>query len=282
MNILMNFPALDSTYMDVVVACESTEARQEDKDSGLAYKTHPLRVHFTDVCGLATITPAISGDQTIPLYRASAMDMAQASINTDGCHNIYNELVPVATDAVAPAAFSTGLGSSGSGIAWQIFGEPSSKEMLGAYSFRMRSCITYGDGSQVRCAESDVFVIRVVDPCVSTSILSAIFDEVMTRPQLQTQTLNLRDAVPLNQWGWKVRLDTEKDAGKYPYPLCGDIEYMIVTDEPVPQATNLVTKTGDILTFAPNLNHAPGIYNLLLVGRLIKYNKVQKAEQFSV
>jgi hypothetical protein len=94
--------------------------------------------------------------------------------------------------------------------------------------------------------------------------------------------LNLRDRIAIGGWEWKVQLDQDKDTFKYNYPLCGPISYFVVTDEPVPQQSDLVVKQGDILTFAPQLNHSPGTYNMLLVGVLDNYKDVQVSRQFSV
>ena len=55
-----------------------------------------------------------------------------------------------------------------------------------------------------------------------------------------------------------------------------------MTDEPVPQETNLVTKDGDWLTFQPSLAYAPSTYSLLLVAYLEQYELISAAKGFSV
>ena len=55
-----------------------------------------------------------------------------------------------------------------------------------------------------------------------------------------------------------------------------------MTDEPVPQKTDLVIKEGDWLTFAPNLSHAPNRYSLLLFAYLEDYSMVTAQRAFTV
>lgn len=70
--------------------------------------------------------------------------------------------------------------------------------------------------------------------------------------------------------------------GKYGEFLCGPIEYKIMTDESIPQETDLVTMSGDVLTFAPQLDDQLGPQNLVLIGFLPNYSGVVQAEVFTV
>lgn len=46
--------------------------------------------------------------------------------------------------------------------------------------------------------------------------------------------------------------------------------------------TDLVTLSGDVLTFSPQVSHAPDTYGLLLVAKLQYYPVIQAAEPFEV
>lgn len=141
--------------------------------------------------------------------------------------------------------------------------------------------MAYGDLTEAICVPGAPFYINVVDPCPSTEIVSAIFPDIMSQPRLRTETLNLRDRIAIGKWEWKNSLDISTE-GKYGALLCGPIEYTIMTDESVPQTTDIVSISGDVLTFSPMLYHPIGFVNLLLVGRLQAYNDVVKSEPFQV
>jgi len=66
-------------------------------------------------------------------------------------------------------------------IEYQVFTEPATRDNLGEYTMQILSCVNYGDPAlgQKNCQEGEPFVIDVIDPCFSTSIISSIFTDVM-------------------------------------------------------------------------------------------------------
>jgi hypothetical protein len=91
----------------------------------------------------------------------------------------------------------------------------------------------------------------------------------------------LSNEIAIGKWPWVVKLDLEVSSA-YTKPLCGSITYQVLTKEVIPQVTDLVTLNGNVLTFAPKLTHAPGVYNLVLVGTLKDYPMIQAVESFRV
>jgi hypothetical protein len=132
-----------------------------------------------------------------------------------------------------------------------------------------------------KCEDGQPFLVTIVDPCFNTEILADIFVDQMARPQLQSAELNLRDQIPFGRWPWQIQLDIDTDP-VYGSTLCGNMIYKIMTDEPVPQDTNLVTKDGDWLTFAPDLSYSPNTYDLILVAYLEQYGMINAKKAFSV
>lgn len=104
----------------------------------------------------------------------------------------------------------------------------------------------------------------------------------MSRPQLQTDSIDIFQRMPFGSWEWAVTLDTITNSAKYGNKVCGNILYTILTDESVPQETDLVFKNGNTITFLPEVRHQPGLYSLRLLGYLEEYPGVQTYEVFTV
>lgn len=117
-------------------------------------------------------------------------------------------------------------------------------------------------GSLEVCGNSVPFTITVEDPCLTTEIVSYGFDYQMTQPQLQTETLSLGFQITLengqNTWGWATQLDLDTPDSPYGTNLCGPIVYKVRTNESIPQVTDLVTLSNEVLTFAPQLDDPAG------------------------
>lgn len=111
--------------------------------------------------------------------------------------------------------------------------------------------------------------MTVFNPCETTNIVGEIFTDVMRQPQLQSETLDLSARVPAGGWEWTTHLDNDTN-GSYGQNLCGLITYDVLEETSLNnfEATDLVTKAGDILTFAPDLTHTPGTYDMVLFGKL--------------
>ena len=219
---------------------------------------------------------------TIPLYQESLLDLTQATTDVSNCRAIENSITLLSSAALIPAEIQIVVGPLVSGsIGSKLAVDPTNLKNTGEYIIQMTSCITYGDGTYKVCAKGTPFKITIVDPCVTTRIVSGIFDRVMARPQLQSDTLNLSDEIAIGRWPWAVQLDYEVGPS-YKRPICGPIAYQVLTKEAIPQVQDLVTLNGNVLTFAPQLKHTPGNYDLILVGTLIDYPFIQHTELFQV
>jgi len=168
--------------------------------------------------------------------------------------------------------------------------QPVSFSNLGDYTLKITACFTLssnnGDSTFTGtdlCADSAPFVVSIVNPCETTTIEGEIFTDVMREPQLQTETLDLSARVPSGGWEWTTAVDSAT-AGSYGDNMCGLITYQVLeeTSPGTYEAQNLVSKAGDILTFAPDLTHTPGPYNMVLVGTLASYPSVTYVKQFTV
>ena len=146
--------------------------------------------------------------------------------------------------------------------------QPVSFSNLGDYTLKITACFTLssdnGDSTFTDtdlCADSAPFVVSIVNPYTTTTIEGGIFTDVMREPQLQTETLDLSARVPSGGWEWTTAVDSAT-AGSYGDNLCGLITYQVLeeTSPGTYEAQTLVSKAGDILTFAPDLTHTPGPY----------------------
>jgi len=62
-----------------------------------------------------------------------------------------------------------------------------------------------------------------------------------------------------NTWGWATQVDLDTPDSPYGQNLCGLIEYDILTNDAIPQATDLVDFiSANQILFAPQLSDAPG------------------------
>ena len=100
-----NSPSLDASYMDFIIACESVMAYDERKDSGLAYKSAPLRISFTDSCGKSDIIAATSVDAEIPLFSRASIDFRGAVGSQEGCQPFIEDIMIIEHNAITPAVF---------------------------------------------------------------------------------------------------------------------------------------------------------------------------------
>lgn len=69
---------------------------------------------------------------------------------------------------------------------------PDERDDAGDYTFKIQTCVEYlvdaaQNLSELRCTESEPFVVSVVDPCLETNILSSIFSYQMSKPQLASE-----------------------------------------------------------------------------------------------
>ena len=277
-----NEVSLDGSYIDLQIACESELANVDRKVNGVAYVTSSFRVKFYDACQFASIMPATRSSIDIPLYQESYLDLIQATTDALNCPTITNTITILSTSSENPTDVSIGLGPLENGnIGSKLGFNPNSYGNLGDYQIMVTSCISYGDGSKQVCSDGEPFTVSVYDPCPYTEINSSIFDRVMARPQLQTDTLNLFNELPIGAWTWPVKID-ETTGGSYGPSLCGKVVYSVMTNEVIPQVTNLVTLNSGVLTFAPQVTHPVGTHDLLLVGTLESYPSIQAVEPFQV
>lgn len=185
---------LSGSYFDVRIACESSNASTDRKMNGIAYKTSELRIYFEDQCQFVNIIPSTREDIVVPLYRLNHIDLIQPSANVTNCAPIKNYVQIKSSTAQNGAKFTENIGPLASGsIGSKLKVEPSNKSNIGEYLIQMKSCIAYGDGSMEKCQVGTPFVVTIVDPCYKTTIETEIFVDEMSKPQLQTQKLNLRD-----------------------------------------------------------------------------------------
>ena len=277
-----NVVSLDNTQLRLQLSCVSDEASEQRKIDGIATASTEIVINMIDQCYFVDIMPATRENVEIPLYQLSNLDLVQANTNVTSCPRIVNTIKPISSTAAVPMDIVLNLGPLITGtIGDRLTAEPALKENVGEYTLQITSCQRYGNGISEACVDGAPFTITVVDPCWSTEIVSAIFPDVMQRPRLQTQGLNLRDSIAFGRWEWQVQVDIDTQ-GKYGEFLCGPIEYVIMTDEQVPQNTDLVTKSGDVLTFAPMLDDPIGPNYLLLIGYLPNFSGIEKREQFVV
>jgi len=188
-------------------------------------------------------------------------------------------LVPLATTSPDPVNCRVDQDN------FEIFLNPAERDDQGEYAFCLKTCVSYVvDGASgaedVVCSESAPFKVILEDPCDTTEIVSAGFDRVMGKPQLQSEELSLAEEIQFNNgfgsWPWTVQVDNKNpDPAFYGTFLCGEIEYRV---EGPP---GLVTIGPNFeLKFAPTLDHNPGTYEMALVGRLP--NGIEAVETFDV
>ena len=153
----------------------------------------------------------------------------QPTTDAINCATIVNEINVLSSTASNPTPITKIIGPLMSGnIGSKLALNPDSLQNIGDYMVQMRSCITYGDGTYTVCANGTPFIVSIEDPCNYTGIRSAIFDRIMARPQLQSDTLNLLNEIAIGRWPWAVQLDLDTGAN-YPDNLCGLISYQVMT-----------------------------------------------------
>lgn len=162
---------------------------------------------------------------------------------------------------------------------------PDERNDAGDYTFKIQTCVEYlVDAAQnivdLRCTESEPFVVRVTDPCLETTIVSSIFSYEMSQPQLASEQLSVGNQIVFElgsgYWPWFTAVD-----GAFGPERCGPISYHV---EPVqiedPTQAGLVTYDNGLLTFAPETFNEPRVYEFLLIGTL--WEGKAKAELFTV
>lgn len=229
-----NLVELDGNYLDMQIACESEDASTDRKNAGVAYVTTSFRVTFYDACQFADIMPATRASIEIPLYQESSLDLIQPSTDAVNCPTITNEVTVLSSTATVPTEITSILGPLVTGsIGAKLATNPTIYDNVGDYVVKMTSCVGYGaDGNRI-CVDGESFTISIFDPCPYTKINSSMADRVMEKPQLQTDTLNLFNEMPIGAWTWPVELDVVTPSS-YGTSLCGPVIYSVMTNEVIP------------------------------------------------
>ena len=140
------------------------------------------------------------------------------------------------------------------------------------------TCIEVGP-SYTRFCETTLFSARINDPCEFTELYADGFPNILTAPQLRYDDLSLSSAVRSagGNFPWIDSVgnlyssqDAPQGAG-----VCGEIVYRV---EPQDGPVQLV---GDTLSWAPDLDVAPGDYTYTIVGTLVRYG-ISNSVDFTV
>jgi len=150
---------------------------------------------------------------------------------------------------------------------------------LADYVFKIKNCISVGSPAADRCVESAEFTVTIVDPCLSTSIISYAFPStILEAPIASTNSLDVEVAMLLDngaaQFPWPNTVNEIVNNAVYGNNVCGPIAFNVVQG-----SFNLVNLAGNTLSMAPLLDvHASGLYTFTLVGTLTDYNIVDSVQ----
>lgn len=136
-------------------------------------------VNIYDECSTTLINPADRGDYTTFIYSTAKMPFSFGAQNLDCAAPTY-ELNLVSSTSSDPTN------------CWiddnmNIVMTPNELDDAGMYMLKIDTCVEFlVDGSvptyDRKCSTPGPFEVTVVDPCLSTTIVSAGFDYVMTKP----------------------------------------------------------------------------------------------------
>jgi len=129
-------------------------------------------INYTDECLNSVITDPGVSDYSIPLYKVDTRPITESTQDLD-CNVIFYKLASVSRPASAVAVPT--VNQSGT-----VTLHPIVFADLGAYDLTLTACIFVGVVEN--CGNPVPFTITVVDPCLTTSIVSYGFAYQMTQP----------------------------------------------------------------------------------------------------
>ena len=230
-----------------------------------AKAVHIFDVTYEDECYLSNIFPALGSSATVNLYSPAVVPLSAIASSALACGPLETQVVLVTPDDPSTPIFTVN-DSDGT-----LVFDPQVYDNVGSYTIVMRSCIyvlndPLGDTTNFTpvCEQSVPFTINIVDPCLSTVVLSDIFSRVMTEPQLSSDQVILLNEMPTGTWPWVSQVGVDVGIPRFGYDVCGTIDYsVLMIDEfgnPVPGQT-LVQIAGTFpdlaFQFQPTLDHAP-------------------------
>ena len=226
---------LNGVTASLKYTCESVLSKAGPGETS-SKTTHSFDVTFEDECYNTNVYPALGSSASVSLYSPAAIDLAAIAYSSFACGPVDTTVVLVTPDSPSTPIFSVN-DSTG-----KVVFDPADYENRGSYTIVMRSCVyvpndILNDSNDVTavCEQSTPFTIDVVDPCLSTSVLSDIFSEVMSQPQLQTDSISLISEMPSSTWPWMSSVGAQIGRD---YDVCGEIVYEVILldefDAPVP------------------------------------------------
>lgn len=70
---------------------------------------------------------------------------------------------------------------------------------------RIESCVTIVSSGELRCVQSEEFIITIGDPCPFTQLSPESISTVLNAPQLGNDFLTMQ--VSVANWPWRTNLD---------------------------------------------------------------------------
>lgn len=234
-----------------------------------------INVTYRDECEQPQLYPAIGSNDSLLLYESGLASFV-SPYSTFQCGPVTSTLVfPPDHPANAPDFYVDPLRGS-------VVTFPTSWANLGQYPMRIESCVTIVSSGELRCVQSEEFVITIADPCPFTQLSPESISTVLSAPQLGYDSLTMQ--VSVANWPWRTNLDyvtsMQYEGGNL---LCGQVDYAVfynfngnyeqplndfvaLTQETLPSG-----ETIDKIAFNPTLDNAPGTYDMVLCGRLQSY-----------
>ena len=222
------------TFVSLDIVCVSLNSDVDAVDPGLqnSFVVDTVNINVVDECSSTLINPSEVPSTTTTLYRLHGVPFGLASQNLD-CSAPEYTLNPISSTSPDP----TNCYLDGP----QVVIDPREDDDAGLYTFTLTTCVEYvvnaslGTTAQ-RCEESEPFTITVNDPCDIADIYSAGFTFVMSKPQMQSDSLLYSEQIIFENgagtFPWFTSVDVTTDGEKYGTSLCGPIVYSV---EPVDQ-----------------------------------------------